>query len=112
VVPFVVLLCTFGCVQDDESAALKRQKEEFGAQILRAHIRYVQSTGVSLEELGITLRTDPAGATCTADCAGGSGVTCEGTNCGANDGVGCSSWDSNGKTVQSKLCVTSTPPPG
>ena len=43
-------------------------------------------------------------ALCSASCVRG-GVTCsKGTRCIATDLVGCTSWDANGRVVETKTC--------
>lgn len=58
----------------------------------------------------LALKIDPDGASCKANCGGGTSQTCDTTECGAVDGAGC--WEqSAGVLPVFKLCVTVEPPP-
>ncbi len=107
-----VCLTAPGCRQNrssDLTAFSEKEKQLFAAQLMQAYIRYVQSTGAPLEKFGITLKTDPKGATCTAKCEGAT-VTCTGSSCSGVDGKGCTASDSDNNPTQLKLCITSAPP--
>jgi hypothetical protein len=69
----VIMVCLMasGCRDSGtfkQPALSEKDRQLFAAQLMHAYIRYAQTTGVPLQKLGITLKTDPAGATCTAKC--------------------------------------------
>jgi hypothetical protein len=49
------------------------------------------------------------GATCTADCGGGTSVSCTGHRCEAVDGAGCQSWKADGTEATVGACAPPTP---
>jgi hypothetical protein len=50
------------------------------------------------------LATPVEAADCTANCAGGGSVQCSGHTCSANDGVGCTAWDQQGRVLIQMTC--------
>ncbi len=72
--------------------------------------RLLRSTVVFLLSIEVlVLCYELRAATCTADCGGGRSVSCSGDSCGARDGVGCASFDAEGRETLRKSCAEPHP---
>jgi hypothetical protein len=103
----------------ESACATPERVERHGPEAFQKHqLALTHDTLRSLKELFIkngvaptnrlALKIDPDGASCKANCGGGTSQTCDTTECGAVDGAGCWEQGAGGQPVF-KLCVTVEP---
>jgi hypothetical protein len=82
-----------GVDQDGRPEAFQKHELALTWDALQSLKEILMKNGIPSTN-SLTLKTDPAGASCKATCDDGTSQTCNTTECGALDGAGC--WERGG----------------